>query len=127
MILTLVRLVSHQERPLLLNKAYLVSDPRLPIVESELEASSLTGLFSGQGNSFIKKVFLKIEPCFLAPAEAANLHTTVTMPSFKIRYTFFNFQDRAIGSGWFLTPMDNLSLCSKIGVWDEDGEGTEDI
>ncbi|GHV57276.1 hypothetical protein FACS189460_3550 [Deltaproteobacteria bacterium] len=120
MILYILRLVSYQGRPFLLNKAYLIADPRLPIVESELETSSLFGLFSGRGDVFIRKVLLKIEPHLLSRFEAAHIQTALTMPAFKIRYTFFAQKDHPMGTGWFLTSKANLTLSSKIGVWEDD-------
>jgi GntR family transcriptional regulator len=120
-IVNLVRLVTSRRRPILLNKAYLVFDPRSPIVESELEASSLYGLFSGQGNSFIKKAVLRLEPCLLSAAEAAYLETGALEPVFKIRYTFYDYSDSPVGTGWFMTPVENVAFSAKIGVWDEDG------
>jgi GntR family transcriptional regulator len=120
-IVNLVRLVSLGRRPILLNKAYLVFDPRSPIVESELEASSLYGLFSGQGNSFIKKAQLKLEPCLLSAAEAAYLEMGAAAPVFKIRYTFYDYRDSPVGTGWFMAPIDNVVFSTKIGVWDEEG------
>ena len=122
MIVSLVRLVSYKGLPFLLNKACLRFDAKLPIVESELEASSLSGLFSGQGNSFIKKALLKLEPCILSTTEAAYLKTSQTSPAFKIRYTFFDYTDEPVGSGWFMTPMGYMSFTTKIGVWDDDDD-----
>jgi GntR family transcriptional regulator len=118
-ILYLVRRVSHCRRPILLNKAYLVFDPRLPIVESELEASSLYGLFSGQGNRFIKKAVLKLEPSILRAEAAAALETDAAAPAFKIRYTFYYYGDAPVGTGWFMTTADNVTFTTKIGVWDD--------
>jgi GntR family transcriptional regulator len=118
-ILYLVRRVSHLKRPILLNKAYLVFDPRLPIVESELEASSLFGLFSGQGSRFIKKAVLKLEPSFLRAEEAAGLETDSKAPAFKIRYTFYYYGDAPAGTGWFMAPADIVTFSTKIGVWDD--------
>jgi GntR family transcriptional regulator len=119
-IVNLVRLVSFRQRPILLNKAYLVFNPRLPIVESELEASSLYGLFSGQGGSFIKKALLKLEPCLLSASEAAYLGEGASAPVFKIRYTFFDFSDSPVGTGWFMAPVNNVAFSTKIGVWDDE-------
>ena len=119
-IVNLVRLVSCRRRPILLNKAYLAFDPRSPIVESELEASSLYGLFSGQGNSFIKKAILRLEPCLLSAAEAAYLEMDVVAPVFKIRYTFYDYSDSPVGTGWFMAPVSNVTFSTKIGVWDEE-------
>lgn len=122
MIINLIRLVSYRGLPFLLNKAYLKFDPKSPIVESELEASSLSGLFSGEGNSFIKKAGLRLEPCILSASEAEYLKTSRLDPAFKIRYIFYGFTDEPVGSGWFLTPMGYMSFTTKIGVWDDDDE-----
>ena len=118
-IITLKRLVSHEGNPFLLNKAALRFDPKSPIVESELEVSSLSGLFTGEGNSFIKKAHLLVEPCFLAPNEAAYLKANSDEAAFKINYIFYGYSDSPVGSGWFLAPRQFLTLSTKIGVWDD--------
>jgi len=118
-IITLMRLVSHQGRPFLLNNASLRFDPRSPIVESELEVSSLSGLFTGQGNSFIKKAGLLVEPCLLTPEEAGYLQADRAAAAFKICYTFYGYTDTPVGSGWFLAPKKSVTLSTKIGVWDD--------
>ncbi|UQZ88902.1 GntR family transcriptional regulator [Deltaproteobacteria bacterium Smac51] len=118
-IVTLKRLVSHNGHPFLLNNAYLRFDPKSPIVESELEVSSLSGLFTGQGNNFIKKALLKVEPISLSQTEAGYLKSDTEEAAFKIRYTFFDYTDSPVGSGWFLTPKQVVSLAAKIGVWDD--------
>ena len=122
LIISLLRLVSYKGLPFLLNKAHLRFDPKQPIVESELEASSLYGLFSARGNSFIKKALLKLEPCILSSAEAAYLKASATNPAFKIRYTFFGYTEQPVGSGWFMIPMGYMSFTTKIGVWADDDE-----
>jgi GntR family transcriptional regulator len=119
MVVVLMRLVSHQQKPFLLNKAYLVFDPKTPIVESEMEASSLYGLFTGEGNSFIKKASLQLEPTVLAANEAEHLGLPKDTPTFKILYTFFGYNDLPVGSGWFLIPPVFMSFSTKIGVWDD--------
>lgn len=118
-IITLKRLVTHGGRPFLLNKAALRFDPRSPIVESELEVSSLSGLFTGEGNSFIKKAHLLVEPCLLSPSEAGYLAAADMAAAFKINYTFYGYSDSPVGSGWFLAPKEALSLSTRIGVWDD--------
>ena len=120
LIINLVRLVTYRLRPILLNKAYLSYDPKSPIVESELEASSLSGLFSGQENGFIKKAVLKLEPCLLTALEAGYLKLDAAAPAFKIRYTFYGYSDVPVGSGWFMTPTNIVTFSTKIGVWDEE-------
>ncbi|MDR2945451.1 MAG: GntR family transcriptional regulator [Candidatus Adiutrix sp.] len=118
-IISLMRLVSHEGRPFLLNKAALRFDPRSPIVESELEVSSLSGLFTGEGNSFIKKALLLVEPCLLSPVEAGHLKIETETAAFKINYTFYDYTDSPVGSGWFLAPKTAVQLRTRIGVWDD--------
>ncbi|MDR1164640.1 MAG: GntR family transcriptional regulator [Deltaproteobacteria bacterium] len=120
MILSMIRLVSHKGRPFLLNKARLKYDPKSPIVEAEMEASSLSSLFTGQKNSFAKKSVLRLEPYVLTESEASLLQTQANLPAFKIRYTFYGYADEPVGTGWFMTPMEFISFTTKIGVWDEE-------
>ncbi|MDR1043673.1 MAG: GntR family transcriptional regulator [Candidatus Adiutrix sp.] len=118
-IISLMRLVYHEGRPFLLNKASLRFDPRSPIVESELEVSSLSGLFTGKGNSFIKKALLLVEPCLLSPEEAGFLEGDRESAAFKINYTFYGYSDSPVGSGWFLALRKAVTLSTRIGVWDD--------
>ncbi|MDR1038121.1 MAG: GntR family transcriptional regulator [Deltaproteobacteria bacterium] len=119
MTVCLERLVYHRGEPFLLNKAYLRYDPKSPIVESEMEASSLSSLFTGKDNGFVKKSQLKLEPCFLSDRQADLLRTQPDRPSFMIRYTFYGYADEPMGTGWFMTPMQNISFTTRIGVWDD--------
>jgi GntR family transcriptional regulator len=119
LMLTMVRLVSYKESPFLLNKAYLKYEPRSTIVESELDSSSVSSLFTGENNSFVKKSELKLEPTLLSLEESELLGTSIATPAFKIRYTFYGYSDEPVGSGWFLTPKENISFTTRIGVWDE--------
>ena len=106
MVVVLRRLVSHKGRPFLLNRGYLIFDPNTPIVESEMEAASLYGLF--------------LEPAVLGPTEAARLELAQGVPAFRILYTFFGYDDRPVGSGWFLIPPSLLTFSARIGVWDDE-------
>lgn len=119
MTVVLERLVSHKGQPFLLNKAYLKYDPKSPIVESEMEASSLSSLFTGQDNGFVKKSSLRLEPCVLSGREAGLLKASAAAAAFKIRYTFYGYADEPLGSGWFMTPKENISFTTRIGVWDD--------
>ena len=118
-IIHLVRLVSHRDKPFLLNEALLKYDPNSPIVEAELELSSLSGLFTGEGSHYIKKTFLRVEPAALSAAEAQKLKTAEHETAFKINYVFYDYHDQPIGSGWFLTPKKYITLTTKIGLWDQ--------
>ncbi|MDR1546331.1 MAG: GntR family transcriptional regulator [Deltaproteobacteria bacterium] len=118
-VIHLIRLVSHRDKPFLLNEAMLKFNPQTPIVEAELELSSLSGLFTGEGSHYIKKTSLRVEPALLSAAEAAQLRASETEPAFKISYIFYDYRDRPLGLGWFLTPKKYITLSTKIGLWDQ--------
>jgi DNA-binding GntR family transcriptional regulator len=118
--LSMVRLVTYKEKPFLLNRAYFKYEPKSPIVELELDPSSLFSLFTGDSSSFVKKTELRLEPSFLTEEEARHLESPHPAAAFKILYTFYGFNDEPVGSGWFLSPKESFSFSSKIGVWDED-------
>jgi GntR family transcriptional regulator len=118
-VIHLVRLVCHKGKPFLLNQAILKFDPGAPIVEAELELASLSGLFTGEGSHYIKKAFLRVEPHNLDAQEAIQLKEEKDEPSFRINYTFYGYDDRPLGSGWFVTPKKYIALSTKIGLWDD--------
>ncbi|MDR2353946.1 MAG: GntR family transcriptional regulator [Deltaproteobacteria bacterium] len=120
MILNLFRLVFYKAQPFILNRAHLKFDPKSPIVESEMDASSLSSLFTGKHNMFVKKSTLRLEPCILTAEQASFLKVSPQLAAFKIRYTFYDFSDEPVGSGWFLTPRECISFTTKIGVWDDE-------
>jgi GntR family transcriptional regulator len=119
LMLSMVRLVSYMEKPFLLNKAFLKYEPKSPIVEMELDPSSLFSLFTGENSNFVKKTGLRLEPTLLSDEESGILKTEKGALGFKILYTFYGYSDEPIGSGWFLTPKESLTFSTKIGVWDE--------
>jgi GntR family transcriptional regulator len=118
-IIHLIRLVSHRDKPFLLNEALLKFDPQAPIVEAELELSSLSGLFTGEGSNYIKKTFLRVEPATINQTEATQLKAQDGDTAFKIHYVFYDYQDKPSGLGWFLTPKKYITLTTKIGLWDQ--------
>ncbi|MDR2460121.1 MAG: GntR family transcriptional regulator [Deltaproteobacteria bacterium] len=120
LMLTMERLITYMDKPFLLNKAYLKYEPKSTIVESEMDSSSVSSLFTGENNSFVKKSELKLEPALLTLEESGYLSTTIATPAFKISYIFYGYSDEPVGYGWFLTPRENVSFTTRIGVWDED-------
>jgi DNA-binding GntR family transcriptional regulator len=120
LILSMVRLVAYKEKPFLLNRAYFKYEPKSPIVELELDPSSLYSLFTGDSSSFVKKTELKLEPALLSKVDSIDLAIPVSSPAFKISYTFYGYGDDPVGSGWFLSPGGDISFTTRLGVWDEE-------
>jgi GntR family transcriptional regulator len=99
------RLILSLDKPIMYHREYLVYDPSRPIVESELEVTSLRGLFEGTGNSFIKRSMLSIEATVLKDDAA-----------FNIEHLFYDFEDRPISWGWFICPGANLRFTTIVGA-----------
>ena len=115
-ILFIRRLILSQDKPIMYHREYLIYDPSRPIVESELEVTSLRGLFEGTGNSFIKRSLLSIEATVLKEEEAQLLKAPVATAAFNIEHLFYDFEDRPVSWGWFICPGTNLRFTTIVGV-----------
>ena len=118
-----LRLLVRDGRPVLLQSGHIIYDPRLPLVEAELDVISLAGLFTGSPNTLIKRGALKTVPKVMTEEEAQLLSQTAGAAAFSLEYLFWSFQDKPIGYGFFLIPAAVLALTSKIGLWlNHDGQ-----
>lgn len=118
-ILFIRRLISWQDRPIMYHREYLYYDPTRPIVESEMDVTSLKGVFEGKGNSFIKYGVLSIEATVLKNEEAQLLNTRIATAAFNLEHLFYDFEDRPVSWGWFICPSDKLRFTTVVGASDE--------
>jgi DNA-binding GntR family transcriptional regulator len=110
------RLIVSQDKPIMYHREYLIYDPSRPIVESELEVTSLRGLFEGTGNSFIKRSMLSIEATVLKKEEARLLQAPVGTAAFNLEHLFYDFEERPVSWGWFICPGANLRFTTIVGA-----------
>jgi GntR family transcriptional regulator len=115
-ILFIRRLIVSQDKPIMYHREYLIYDPSRPIVESELEVTSLRGLFEGTGNSFIKRSMLSIEATVLKKEEARLLQAPVGTAAFNLEHLFYDFEERPVSWGWFICPGANLRFTTIVGA-----------
>jgi len=115
-VLFIRRLILLQDKPIMYHREYLVYDPSRPIVESELEVTSLRGLFEGTGNSFIKRSVLSMEATVLTDEEAQLLEAPVATAAFNLEHLFYDFEDRPVSWGWFICPAANLRFTTIVGA-----------
>ncbi len=111
------RLLLREDEPFFYHQEFLIYDPRRPIVEAQMDVTSLEGLFSGSGETDIKKGSLSIRAVLLTEEEAALLKITPSTPAFKLEHTFYDFEDRPISYGWFTCPAGNLHFTARVGLW----------
>jgi DNA-binding GntR family transcriptional regulator len=102
--------------PFLYHKEQLIYDPFRPIVEAELEVTSLHGLFVGTGETKFKRGDLVIEAAVLTKEEADLLNTIQMQPAFRIEHIFFDFEDRPVSWGRFICRGDRLRFSTAVGI-----------
>jgi DNA-binding GntR family transcriptional regulator len=102
--------------PILYHKEQLVYDPVRPIVEAELEVTSLHGLFVGTGETKLKSGKLTIEAAVLTKDEADVLNTIQMQAAFRIEHIFYDFGDRPVSWGRFICRGDRLRFTTMIGI-----------
>lgn len=110
------RLFMRDQAPVFYHRAYLVFDPTRPIVESEMDVTSLQGLFSNGHNTLLKCGHLSIEAALINEEEAALLKITLPAAGFYLEHVFYGFDDQPISWGWFIIPSERLQFTAKVGV-----------
>lgn len=115
-IVFLKRTIAAAGKTFLIQEGHLLLDPTRPIMEAELEATYLTGLFSGSGEGLIKSAGLSIVPMNIEEEDAALLQSAPGTAGFKLEYIFYDASAAPLAAGHFLTPGDALKLSSHIGV-----------
>jgi DNA-binding GntR family transcriptional regulator len=111
------RLLLNMEQPVLYHQEYLIYDPTRPVVEAEMEVTSLEGLLAGTGASDLKGGSLTIEATVLKDDEAGLLKGNVGDPAFRLAHTFYDFDDRPVTWGWFICRGDRLRFAATVGTW----------
>lgn len=109
------RLLIRDGEPLIYHREYLIYDPELRIVETELEVTSLRGLFVGKENSILKSGELSIEATTLSKEEADLLNTHALQPAFRIVHLFSNYEDRPVSWGYFICRGDRFRFTTSLG------------
>ena len=112
------RLIYQGKDPLLLHREHVIYDPTRPLVEAELEATALSGLFTGGGGSALKWGALTIDATVLTEEEAELLAADAGAPALRLEHIFYNFDTRPVSWGWFICPGDRLRFTATVGVPD---------
>ena len=102
--------------PILYHKEQIICDPRRPIMEAELEVTSLHGLFVGEGGTMLKRGELTIEAAVLSKEEAEALNTIQMQPAFRLEHIFYDFEDQPVSWGRFICRGDRLRFKATVGI-----------
>jgi GntR family transcriptional regulator len=110
------RLYTSEGEPVFYHRAYLIYDPTRPIVEAELDVTSLQGLFASGDNSLLKRGLLNIEAVLMNVEEAELLKAPTPAPAFYLEHLFFDFDECPLSWGWFIFRSDRLRFSTQVGI-----------
>lgn len=110
------RLLRLDNEPVFYHREYLIYDPTRPIVESEMEVTALQRLFSGAGETILKRGDLSVEATILTDEEARLLCAPQPLAAFCLEHLFYDFDDKPISWGWFIGRADRLRFTTRVGV-----------
>ncbi|MBI5565063.1 MAG: GntR family transcriptional regulator [Chloroflexi bacterium] len=113
------RLLRMDNEPVFYHREYLIYDPTRPIVESEMEVTALQRLFSGAGETILKRGDLSVEATILTDEESRLLCAPQPMAAFCLEHLFYDFDDKPISWGWFIGRADRLRFTTRVGVMAE--------
>lgn len=112
------RLLLKDHEPIMCHDEHLIYDPARPIVEAEMDVTSLYGLFSGTGETDVKKGLLVIKSTLLNEEDAAVLRVQPASPAFRLEHTFYDFNDQPVSFGYFICSAEKLKFSARVGIWD---------
>lgn len=110
------RLFTRGEKPIFYHRAYLIYDPTRPIVEAEMDVTSLQGLFTSADNTLLKRGQLTIDATLMNEEEAKILQVTLPAAAFYLEHLFYDFANCPISWGWFIFPSDHLHFRTQVGI-----------
>jgi GntR family transcriptional regulator len=109
-------LFTRDGKPVFYHRAYLIFDPTRPIVESEMDVTSLRGLFLSVENTLLKRGQLTIEATLMNEEEATILQTPLPAAAFYLEHLFYDFENRPISWGWFIFRSEHLRFRTQVGI-----------
>ncbi len=110
------RLVHGPGVPIIMyHREYLIYDPRRPVVEAELQITSLEGLFRGQAGQGLRRGDLTMEAVVLNREEAEVLGIPEGSPALCLEHIFYDFDNHPVAWGWFICRADRYNLVAHIG------------
>lgn len=110
------RLVYEEDVPVMYHTEYVVFDARRPLVESQLQITSLEGLLhAAGGEAGFPQGELTVRAVNLDEQAAALLNQPVGMAAFCLEHVFQDFDRRPVSWGWFLCRGDRFSLKTRLG------------
>jgi DNA-binding GntR family transcriptional regulator len=110
------RLLLGRDEPLAYQTEYVAYDPTRPLIEAQLQITSLDGLLQSGGDQGLLSGELSIEAVSLDAEAAALLGVREGAPAFRLEHVFEEAVGRPVSWGWFLCRADQFRLTTRIGA-----------
>jgi DNA-binding GntR family transcriptional regulator len=118
------RLILRGAVPLLYNVEYVLYDPTRPLVESQLQITSLEGLLRAGHGETRPSGELSIEAVALEAEAAALLGVPEGSPALSLEHLFRDPEMSPMSWGWFLCRADQFRLTTQVGAGAPEQRGT---
>ena len=115
------RLLLREGVPVIYHREYVIYDPQRPLVESQLQITSLSGLFQSGGGEGLPGGDLSIQAVSLDDEAAALLDVPPGSPAFALEHLFRDFDGNPVSWGTFLCRADQFRLTTTIGAAGQHG------
>lgn len=110
------RLIKRRGVPLIYQVEYVVYDEHRPLVESQLQATSLDGVLLAARGEGVPSGRLTIQAVSLDAEAARYLRVPEGSPAFCLEHLFWDFEGQPVSWGRFLCRADQFRLSTDIGV-----------
>lgn len=123
LVVLLRRLVQRRGMPLIYQIEYVTYDEHRPLVEAQLQATSLEGLLRSPQVEGVLSGRLTVEAVSLEAEAARTLQVPLASPAFRLEGLFLDFEGRPISWGRFFCRADQFRLTTNVGVTPRHTEG----
>jgi DNA-binding GntR family transcriptional regulator len=110
------RLIQRRGLPLIYQTEHVVYDERRPLVESQLQATSLGGVLLAGRAEGVPSGRLTVSAVSLDAEAAKHLDVPAGSPAFCVEHLFLDFEGEPVSWGKFLCRADQFRLSTSIGV-----------
>jgi len=110
------RLVLRNDQPIVYQVEHVVYDEHRPLVETQLQITSLDGLLQAARGEGITSGQLTIHACSVDTEAARLLRVSEGSPAFCLEHLFLSFEGEPVSWGRFLCRADQFRLTTHIGV-----------
>lgn len=117
------RLLLKDGEPMMYHSEYVVFDAGRPLVESQLQITSLEGLLQAAGGEGFSEGELTVRAVNLDGSEAALLDQGDGTAALCLEHVFHDFSGHPVSWGWFLCRADHFFLKTHLGTRGSQAEG----